>query len=71
MPYTGVFKVLAQAVPIPTFSKALVLALLLYPLKSYTSAFENAGIGIAYAGIGIAYASTFKSPGIGCIHISP
>ena len=50
MPYTGVFKALAQAVPIPTFSKALVLALLLYPLKSYTSAFENAGIGIAYAG---------------------
>ena len=64
MPYTGVFKALAQAVPIPTFSKALVLALLLYPLKSYTSAFENAGIGIAYAG-------AFKSPGIGCIHISP
>ena len=64
MPYTGVFKALAQAVPIPTFSKALVLALLLYPLKSYTSAFENAGIGIAYAG-------AFKSSGIGCIHISP
>ena len=64
MPYTGVFKALAQAVPIPTFSKVLVLALLLYPLKSYTSAFENAGIGIAYAG-------AFKSPGINCIHISP
>ena len=64
MPYTGVFKAPAQAVPIPMFSKALVLALLLYPLKSYTSAFENAGIGIAYAG-------AFKSPGIGCIHISP
>ena len=42
--------------------KALVLALLLYPLKTYTSDFENTGIGIAYA-------SAFKSAGIGCIHI--
>ena len=36
--------------------------MLFYLLKTYTSAFKNAGIGIAYA-------SVFKSTSIGCIHI--
>ena len=62
MPYTGGSQSASIGRPYCGCLKTLVYALLIYLLKTYISAFENARIGTAYA-------SAFKSVGIGCIHI--
>ena len=62
MPYTGGSQSASIGRSYGGCLKTLVYALLIYLLKTYTSVFENAGIGTAYA-------SAFKSVGIGCIHI--
>ena len=57
MPYTGGSQSASIGRSYCGCLKTLVYALLIYLLKTYTSAFENVGIGTAYA-------SAFKSVGI-------